>query len=301
MGKDAVKIILVATDAKGRNLVFVTDTLRVYSLDEAIPLAKAGKFTDVYAVSRNGNTYLRTKPNTTKKEQLDQITISSYPLFSSLDNIERALSTPAFVEYLQRHQDRLQQKIYRKQQYVFVKRYPKVANQELKTILQSNEDHIFEAAKRFSVDPYLLGAIIIDEFIRANPIEAITDRLLLYSIGKNTSAGIAQVKIETARGLIKHGYYTPDPAKFPPANIHTISRRKLYQEVKKSKHSIHFAAARMRESADRWKKFVDLSKRPEILASLYSMRKAPHLHPEPNERGLQIANEFYRLAKAWLR
>ena len=34
-----MKIILVATDARGKNLVFVSDTLRAYSLQDAVALA----------------------------------------------------------------------------------------------------------------------------------------------------------------------------------------------------------------------------------------------------------------------
>jgi hypothetical protein len=78
----------------------------------------------------------------------------------------------------------------------------------------------------------------------------------------------------------------------------------LYTYVKKPKHSIFFAAARMRELADRWKRFVDLSVMPDIVATLYHLRdaeKKPHGNPKPNERGLQISEEFYKLATEWLR
>lgn len=34
---------------------------------------------------------------------------------------------------------------------------------------------------------------------------------------------------------------------------------------------------------------------------VYSMKKKPHKDPEPNDRGLQIASEFYNLAKEWLK
>ena len=51
-----------------------------------------------------------------------------------------------------------------------------------------------------------------------------------------------------------------------------------------------------------WKKFVDLRERPEIIATLYHLKhKDPHTHAKPNDRGLQIAEEFYKLAKQWLR
>jgi len=58
----------------------------------------------------------------------------------------------------------------------------------------------------------------------------------------------------------------------------------------------------MRHFIDEWKKFIDLSKRPEIIATLYSLSKdSPKSNPQPNDRGLQIANEFYDLAKEWLK
>jgi len=74
----------------------------------------------------------------------------------------------------------------------------------------------------------------------------------------------------------------------------------LYEYVKQPEHSIFFAAARMRELADRWKRFVNLDTMPEIVSTLYHLpddKKKPHGNPQPNERGLQIAHEFYKLAK----
>src|SRR3989338_4786547 len=48
--------------------------------------------------------------------------------------------------------------------------------------------------------------------------------------------------------------------------------------------------------------YVDLSKRPEILGTLYSKGSGtPNAHPESSERGKQIAGEFCKLAKIWLK
>ena len=102
-----MKIILVATNAQGKNLVFVTDTLRAYSLREAVQLAQEGKLDNIYPVHRSTGVYLRTKPNVPKKERLDRISISSYQLFSSLDNINYAVSTPVFGSYWRLYQSSL--------------------------------------------------------------------------------------------------------------------------------------------------------------------------------------------------
>ncbi|MFY9462839.1 MAG: DUF1402 family protein [Candidatus Sungiibacteriota bacterium] len=85
------------------------------------------------------------------------------------------------------------------------------------------------------------------------------------------------------------------------SRIRKTSRSHLYTYVVQPQHSIFFAAARMRKLIDEWQKYVNISKSPDIIASLYSLKgKTPHAHPQPNDRGLQIANEFYPLAKKWL-
>ena len=75
----------------------------------------------------------------------------------------------------------------------------------------------------------------------------------------------------------------------------------LYKYIVQPEHNIFFAAAKMRSLIDLWKKSVDITNEPAIIATLYSRKdKAPHSNPQPNDRGLQIANEFYQLAKEWL-
>ncbi|MBI3442951.1 MAG: DUF1402 family protein [Candidatus Sungbacteria bacterium] len=79
-------------------------------------------------------------------------------------------------------------------------------------------------------------------------------------------------------------------------------RSHLYTYLIQPEHSIYFAAAGMRALVDEWKKFIDLNKKPEIIATLYSKKHVdPHPDPKANERGLQIMEEFYALAKEWLR
>jgi hypothetical protein len=298
MANNIRKIILVATNSQRKNLVFVDDTLRVYPLEEAIKLAGDGQFKNVCVAKRSGNLYLRTKPNTPAENRLDKISISSHQLFSSADDIDGALLFPGFKNFWKKYQSVLSQA---ESDYIIIDGYSRISKETVKSKLLSCEDLVFEAAKKFNIDPYLLAAIIIDEISRFGPIESITDPLLGYFIGINTSAGIAQVKTDTARGLIKSGYYNPDPDKLSPKNIDKISRRQLYQYVEQPKHSICFAAARIKSLIDAWKKFVDLNKRPEIIATLYSLdHKTPHSSPQPNSRGQQITNEFYKLAQKWL-
>jgi len=84
-----MKIILVVTDSKGKNLIFAADTLKAYSLDESVRLVKEGKLESVHAVETGQGAYLRANPNTVEDDNLDTLSISAYKLFLSLDAIAR--------------------------------------------------------------------------------------------------------------------------------------------------------------------------------------------------------------------
>jgi hypothetical protein len=302
--KKIVKIILIATDTERKSLVFVDENLKVYSLKEAISAVQNGLFKNVYTVNRSSNIYLRSTPSAPVTDKLDRISISSYQLFYSLNDIGKILSIPAFKNYWQKYQEILlqeQQEI--KDACIIIEGYPRIAKTTAQYKLATNKDIILTSAKKFDVDPYLLGAILIDEIARADSVENITDMLAVYFIGRNTSIGIGQVTTDVAKNLIIHGYYNPDPDKFSSKEkIKKTTRREIYEYLKHPQHNIFFAGAHMRSLVDEWKKFVDLNKRPEIIASLYSLQhKDPHSNPQPNNRGLQIVNEFYNLAKEWLK
>jgi len=295
-----MKIILVATNSQGKNLVFVTDTLQACSLQEALQLAKEKKLENVYPVQGSTGAYLRTNRGAIKKEQLDRISISSYQLFSLPDNLNYAVSTPAFDDYWLLYQHSLKKG---EGPFIVIDGHALITKERAKGKLQPHGNLVFVAAKRFDVDPYLLGAIIVDEIARMAPFEEIRDVLTGQFIGINTSAGIAQVKTDTARGLIQSGYYNPNPddPQLSKEKIGKTSRSHLYTYVVQPKHSIFFAAARMRALIDEWQKFIDISKKPKIIATLYSKKHVdPHPNPKANDRGLQIANEFYKLAQEYL-
>lgn len=298
-----MKIILVVTGAKGKNVVFVDDELKAHSLEEAIQLAKAGKLENVYAVQKVGGVYLRSSRNVPKKVQLEQLSISSHQLFKFADDAGVALSHLAFSRYLQ-----LQERTQVRREnlpFIAIDGIAKISKRKVRATLKAQEGLILGAAKQFAVDRYLVGAILIDEIARFAPIEDMLEKLAVFYIGKNVSAGIAQVKMETARSLIQDGYYDPDPTdpKLSRNKVKAASRGELYEYVRQPKHSIFFAAAHVRSLIDHWKKFVDLNKRPEIIATLYSIGrgKPPHSNPQPSKRGVQIAGEFYRLAQKWIR
>ena len=192
----------------------------------------------------------------------------------------------------------------KKQSYIKPVGKPKVPTSAVKKKLLPHRDLIFSAAEKFRIDPYLLGAIMIDEIAQLYPFEQIVDKLKANIVGRDASVGIAQVKIDTANNLIKKGLYNPNSSdkKLPFVRLDNAGRRHLYDYLIKDKYNIFFAAAYLRSLINDWSKFVDLRKKPEIIATLYSLPYVkPHDDPKPNERGSQIAKEFYELTKKFLR
>lgn len=298
-----MKITLVITDSKEKNLVFSTDTFKAYSLEEAVLLAKQKVLESVHSVKTGRGSYLRAHPNTSEGDNLDHLSISSYKLFAALDDIKLLLSEPGMKLYWKHLKNHWQQIEEAGEDVIYIEGYPRVTKEQILTKLTPYRQSIVSIADLFSIDPYTLGALVIDEIARANNWEEILDKLGVVFVGINTSAGIAQVKVETARGLIRDGYYNPNPRDQQLSNdkITKVSRRYLYSYIVQPKHSISFSAARVRFLIDRWAPFADISHRPEIIGTLYSAKdsqKPPHPGPKPNERGLQISQEFYPLARS---
>lgn len=161
-----MKVILVATDNRGKNLVFVSDALRVYLLAEAVRLAQDGKLENIYPVHRGTGVYLRTKPRVPVKEQLDAVSVSSYRLFSSPNDLRRAISTPVFGNYWALYQAELKDE---EGPFIVIDGYALITKEWARKKLQPHKDLVTAGATRFSVDPFLLGAIIIDEIARFAP------------------------------------------------------------------------------------------------------------------------------------
>lgn len=295
-----IKIILAITDFKGKNLVFPTDALRAYSLCEAIKLVKQEKLDLVHLVKTGKGSYLRSNPNQVGDDNLDAISVSSYKLFLSINNIKYLMSKDgidAYKKYITLHARSMKE---RGEHVVYIDGYPLITREQIITKLTPHKRTIFAAAKEFSIDPHTLGAIIIDEIARVNPWEDTIDKLLSAHIGVNASVGIAQVTINTVRELIRKEYYNPNPddKKLSKENIMKASKAYLYAYAEQPRHSIRFGAARIRQIIDHWFYKTDLSKRPEMIGTLYSQGLgSPKSNPGSSPRGLQIAQEFYPLAQ----
>ncbi len=299
-----MKIVLVIANSNGKNLVFVADTLDVYSLSESITLATQGKLESVHAVNTGQGSYLRANPNASESDNLDYLSLSSYQLFTSFDRSSLINSIPGLRQYWKHYKKFLEESAQQIAEIIVIDGIPRTTEDRVIAQLQPHRDLILMAGEHFGIDSIILGAIIIDEIARMLPLEDVIEKILLDALNWNSSVGIAQVTLETARGLIRIGYYNPNPndPKLSEGRINKVSKEYLYDYVVKPKHSVFFAAARIREVIDQWLPVIDLSHRPEIIGTLYSQPpRKPNKNPGPSDRGTQIHEEFYPLSKTILR
>lgn len=296
-----MKFILVVTDAKGKNLAFVSKELQTLSLTEATEATRRGDVEGAYIVERKTGAYIRSKKSVPKLEQFEKIAIPFKNLLLYTQGVRSAENTPSFKTYI----DLFASSIKPDQPFITLAGQPpwKVLTADVKEKMIPQRANILASADKFKIDPYLLGAILIDEIAQSNPIEEILDVLGVKIVGGNTSVGIAQVKTDTANSIIAQGLYNPNPddSVLPFKKMNKAAREHLYTYLVDSKHCIFFAGAYIRSIINYWASNVDLSKRPDIIGTLYSQGYGkPKLHPEANERGTQIATEFYSLANQWL-
>lgn len=295
-----MKIILVVTDSKRKSIAFVTDELNAFSLEEAIQLALVGKFDGTHIVRSNRCTYLRTNPIVPKSDEIDTLSITATNLFLYAQGARLTdITSPVLKLFVQLYRDHLN----KNEQLLKPVGQPEVLIENVRKKLEQHKPIIIDAATKYEIDPCLLGAILIDEIARLIPFESITDKILVLNTGINTSVGIAQVKTDTANEIIKLGLYNPNPddPKLPFRRLNGASRAHLYTYLIVPKHSIFFAAADIKDIIISWKPLAGDKLTTAVIATLYSKSGKPHPDPESNDRGEQIADEFYYLAKEILK
>ena len=168
-----MKIILVITNSKRKSLVFVSDELKTYSLEEIVQLTRNGKVDGAHVVTKNESAYVRTNPKVAKKDEFDNLSMTAGNLFLFAHGlyVTRILPYPLkdFIALYRVH-------VKNKGELLKPVDQPEVLIVSVKEKLQQHRDIIFTVAEKFDIDPYLLGAILIDEIARFLPFEGIADK-----------------------------------------------------------------------------------------------------------------------------
>lgn len=296
-----MKIILVVTNSEKKSFVFVTDDLRAHSLKEAINLVIKGAFDLVHLVKKIVSPYLRSNPNAKPKDNLDTMSVTVHRIVKAVDRLDSIVFYPAFQAYWKLRQAYLKHLQKQGKKIIVVDGYLATPKELVVKTIAKHRTLIFAAANLFSIDPYTLGSILIDECARISMLDVLTDEVLLTL--QNPSVGIAQVRIDTARDLIKQGYYNPNPndTALSEKNINTTSREHLYAYIIQPKHNVYFAAAKIRERIDFWTpRFnIEIENRTDWMQFLYARGDGVTLEQlkKLDGRARQTLREFYPLAK----
>ena len=279
-----MKILIALADSTGKNVAFITDDLVTRTLEEIISLVQKTVIEGVHVVTTEHGPYVRANRNETKTDNLDFLSV---PAADFLEELKQEGHSQAAERFHQLLEKRLREQP-DPSKIIYLDDRARGTKNQIFNRLKPLAPDILAAAKEYNIDPYTLGAIMIDEYLRSGP-DDLLDVLGKYRL-RDTSVGLAQVKMSTARGIISSGYYKDISD--------DISNSDLYELLANDKTSIRFAAAFIKREIDLWKPFIDLSNRPEILGALYSLpKKTPHGKPGSNNRGDQIRDKLYQLAK----
>jgi len=167
-------------------------------------------------------------------------------------------------------------------------------------IIKDNTYLIKQAAREFSVDSIIIGAVIYQEqSTNVNFVDTLGDYIggLLHL---NTSIGVGQVRVNTAEAL-ERIYPKLDPYRkdsiFIDYNVVRVER------LKDVLTNIMYVAAKLKFSQDRWAEAgFDISNKPDILGTLYNIEDidkpiTPTKNPKPNDFGIGVKQNYDKVEK----
>ncbi|MEK7099069.1 MAG: hypothetical protein AAB916_00960 [Patescibacteria group bacterium] len=167
-------------------------------------------------------------------------------------------------------------------------------------IIQAYKQLIIFAGQEFGIDPVVVGGVIYQEqAMNVNFVDTLTDYIggLAHL---NTSIGISQMRVDTARALenIYPQLYADKDFSHPVQD--TFIR---VERLKDPYTNIRYAAAKLHFSTMRWKeKGFDISDTPDILGTLYNIENItdpiePHANPQTNAFGAGVAENYEKIRK----
>lgn len=191
---------------------------------------------------------------------------------------------------------------------------PTTSREEASAIITNNATAIINAGSYYGVNPAIIAACIFTEQVtNVNILDALTD---VSGYFLDTSIGIGQVKVSTAKMLEDEGYiqkteyvgtkcvrigvwnyytdvwYAPAYGKIQGSREKAIAHRLTVES-----ENINYVAAYLRYFQDRWKKvYPDIDGKTDILATLYNLGEnanLPNANPKPNIFGIDAKNEYY--------
>ena len=159
---------------------------------------------------------------------------------------------------------------------------------------------IIDTAREYKIDSTIIGAVIYQEqTANVNFVDRLTD-YIGGLLGINTSIGIGQVRINTAKSLETYYhnlniFYKENG--FANSNIVRVER------LKDPLTNIRYVAAKIHFSLKRWKEAgYNIENKPDIIGTLYNIENVskpikPHAKPKANDFGKGVKKNYNRVKK----
>ena len=175
------------------------------------------------------------------------------------------------------------------------------SKEEATQIIEENSQNIKDAAEEFDIDPAILASVIYTEQnLNVNWIDDLTDVLFWVF---DTSIGVSQVKVSTAKILEDSGYIEKTEALVINGREILSREEEIVMKLEDDRDNIRYAAAYLEYFQDRWENFyTGISGDVGVLATLYNQGEIspPHSNPKPNPFG-KAAEENYDYVKSLLK
>ncbi|MFA5880115.1 MAG: DUF3892 domain-containing protein [Candidatus Margulisiibacteriota bacterium] len=152
-----MKIILVISNSQGKNILFISDTLIPYSLEQLISLVKQGKITGLHIVKTKKGAYLRINPNNTIIDNLDSISIKISDVQKGINRYSFLLTKPQFQEFEKIRCENI--KAADATEIVKIDKVPKRTIYEIRNHLEKYKIAICEASELFNINKNILGTL----------------------------------------------------------------------------------------------------------------------------------------------
>ncbi len=162
-------------------------------------------------------------------------------------------------------------------------------------IIKDNTQYIISAAEKYGVDPAVVAGCIYEEQVKnVNWIDSLTDRALYFF---DTSVGVGQVKISTARMLEDMGYMeVTRPYKIYGNRMEVSRDEAIADKLLDNETNINYIAAYLKYWQDQWEAvYPQISGSPDILGTLYNVgveANAPNTNPQTNPFGYSVGENY---------
>ncbi|MBE7052211.1 MAG: RHS repeat-associated core domain-containing protein [Ruminococcaceae bacterium] len=174
-------------------------------------------------------------------------------------------------------------------------------------IIKDNASYIISAAQNFGVNPGILAATIYaEQRLNVDWKDDYIDGIVGF-YGMDTSIGIGQVKISTAKLMEDEGYMPKISQTDAGWNVPIIGFVHGSEQMAREKVleipelNIKYAAGYLKYFQDEWEAvYPDIDGKTDILATLYNLghkQTSPNSNPKPNDFGKFAKENYFHVRK----